>query len=213
MKKNIAVGARILTGRPELQGGARGRHRLSKIIDCDFERAEMTFCRPDLALRHRKIVDARGHDGCGRFDQNRDVEMILEQFAGVDSGLAAGADQEAAAALQFDKRRIWRRLGRRRKQCRHFRPGLRSLAGPSGGLADIGKLDRTRASSLRGYVGKQRRFLGARDRDWPVLCLNGPETSEFGTAQLVRIAQSPMPAPTDSLPAVGYPALTHSYQH
>src|SRR5260370_28934434 len=97
IKNNIAVRARIVTGRPELQGAARGRHRLSKIIDCDFERAEMTFCSPDPALRLRKIVDARRYDGCGRFDQDCDVEMILEQFAGLESRLVAAADQDNAA--------------------------------------------------------------------------------------------------------------------
>jgi hypothetical protein len=65
---------------------------------------------------------------------------------------------------------------------------------------------------LRGGVGKQRRFLGARDRDWPVLCRNRAETIEFDTAELGRIDRFAIAAATDRLGAEGHRAVTRADQ-
>jgi hypothetical protein len=141
IKNDIAARSRIVARWPERQYAARGRRGSREIVDHQLERAEMAFGVSDLSLRHRKIGYSRRHDRGGRFNQDRDVEMIPEQVAGFDSGFIATTDQNDAAAFELNQWHSRRGFGRRRKQRGHFRPGSGGLAGPSGRLPDIGKLD------------------------------------------------------------------------
>src|ERR1700686_1455817 len=59
IKNDIAIRLGIVAWRPEHQRAARGWYRLRKIIDRELERSEMTPGISDLALRHRKIINAR----------------------------------------------------------------------------------------------------------------------------------------------------------
>ena len=67
--------------------------------------------------------------------------MVLEQVAGFDGGFVTAADQDDAGAFEFDEGHKWRGPGRGREQRRHFRTGPGSVAGPSGRLPNIDKLD------------------------------------------------------------------------
>src|SRR5258706_3351193 len=119
----------------------------------------------DLSFRHRKIGHARRQDVRRRFNQYGDVEMVLEKVAGFDGSLVAATDENDAATLQLDGRHRRHGFGRRRKQCGHLWPRTASLTGPSGELADIGKLDRACAPAVRPPRGTQNRFLASASRE------------------------------------------------
>ena len=155
-----------------------------KVVDRDLERTEMARCAPNGALRHGKFGARGGAMVAGGFDQHGDVEMVLEQIAGFDCALVAAVDQDDAIALQLDRRRRWRRFGGRREQRCHLRSGSGGVARPAGRLADVGELYGMCAAGFRRRFGKQRRFLGAGDRERAVLGGNGPEAVEFGAAEL-----------------------------
>ena len=112
--------------------------------------------------------------------------MVLEQVAGFDGGFVAAADQDDAAALELNEGHGRHGLGRRRQQRRHLWPGLGSLAGPSGRLSNIGKLDRSGAASFRCRFGKNGCFLRTSDRQGRVLCRDGQEPVALGVAELGR---------------------------
>jgi hypothetical protein len=155
---------------------------LREIVDGDLECAEMAAGLSDFSLRYREIRPSRRHDRRRRFNQHGDVQMILEQVAGLDGHFVAPADENNTAALQVDDGHRWRGFGGCREQCRHFWPGLSGFTRPPGGLADIDELNRIGAATFRGYIGKQRGLLGASDRQRRVSRRNRAEPIEFGAA-------------------------------
>src|ERR1700726_1672556 len=108
----------------------------------------MTYGISDLPFRDWKNGQAWWCDRRWWFDKHGDVKMVLEQVSGFNCGFVAAADENDAAALQFDERYRRRRFGRRSKQRRHLWPRPGSIARPSGRLPNIGKVDRTGSSSF-----------------------------------------------------------------
>src|ERR1700692_1560650 len=102
IQNNIAARSSVIARWPEQQCAAPRWRRLREIVDRDLERAEMTPGISDLYFRHWEIVYSRRRDVRGRFDQHGDVKMVFEEIAGFDGNFVAAADENAAAAFQFD---------------------------------------------------------------------------------------------------------------
>src|ERR1700732_517253 len=102
VKDDIAARPSIVAGWPEKQCASRGGRGLREIIDRDLECAEVTAGVSDLSFGYRKIGVSRRRERRRRFNQDGDIKMLLEQVASFDSHLIAAADENDAAALQFD---------------------------------------------------------------------------------------------------------------
>ena len=94
IKDDVAGRAGVVARGPEGQYAARGRRGLGEIVDHDLKCAKMPFGAGHLAFRHRKYGAAWRRNGSRRLDQYGNVEMILEQVAGLDRGLVSTADRE-----------------------------------------------------------------------------------------------------------------------
>src|ERR1700730_3911195 len=182
IENDIADRACIIALWPERQYAARGRRSLREIVDCDLERAEMAFGVSDFSPRYRKLGYSRRYDRGGRFNQNGDVEMILEQVCGLGRPLLAAENQNDACAFELDERYSRYRFRRRREQCGHFRACSVGFTGPPGRLPNIGKLDRSFTTTFCRNVGKQTSFLRAGDREWCILRCNCAKAIELGAA-------------------------------
>ena len=150
--------------RSEGEGTSRRRRRRGVVVDHHLERAEMALGRPDRALDHRKLGDARRRDAVRVGDQHRDVEMLLEQVCGFDRFFVAAVDQRDAFARQADARQLRQRLGRNCNKRSHLRTGVGGVLRPACGFADVGERQRC---AFAGQFGEQRRFLGAADHNRP----------------------------------------------
>ena len=94
IKNDVARRAGVVARGPEGQCAARGRRGLCEIVDHDFKCAEMPLGAGHLAFRHRKNGAACRSKGSRWLDQYGDVEMILQQVAGLDRGRVATVDRE-----------------------------------------------------------------------------------------------------------------------
>ena len=184
IEDDVAARAGSTARGSEGQCPARGWQGLRKVIDLDLKRAEMPLGSCNLALRYRKDGGAWRCDGCRRLDQDGDVEMVLEQVAGLDRRLVATADENDPVALQFDRGRRWRRLGRGCQQRSHLWPGSTGLTGPSSGLANVGKLNRNGATAFGRDVAEQRGPRRAGDRERTIFGGDRAEEVKLRTAEL-----------------------------
>ncbi len=182
VEHEIAARHRAVAGRGEVQRPARGRRRLGVAVDGELERAEIALGRADRALHHREIGHPRWRHLGRRLDQHRDVEVILEQVAGLDRPFVAAVDQDHALAAQPDERNFRRRLGGGREQRGHLGTRRIGILRPAGSLADIGVSDVGGPSRFR----KQRRLLGAAHNQPLAAGRGGAEFIEFRPAQLAR---------------------------
>ncbi len=146
----------------------------------------MSCGRADLAFHDRKLGDTRRRDGRRRLDHHSDVEMLLEQSAGLNGFLAAAVDQDNAAALDIDQRNVRHRLGGCREKRRHLGSSLGAVARPPRGLAKIGVTDRTGPPILRRNIREKRRLLRAADGQSRRASRQSSEAVEFGAAKLPR---------------------------
>src|SRR5229473_7130097 len=96
VKNDITARPCIVARWLEQQCASRGGRGLREIIDRDLECAEMTAGVSDLSFRYRKIGVSRRRDRRRRFNQDGDIEMVLEQVASFDSRLIAAADEDDA---------------------------------------------------------------------------------------------------------------------
>ncbi len=112
--------------------------------------------------------------------------MLLQQVASLDRGLVAAVDQDDPAAFQLDHRRGCGDFGRGGQQRGHLRSRAVGIAGPSGGLADVGKLYRIRTIIFGSNLRKQRRLLRAGHRERTIFGGDSLESAEFGAAELRR---------------------------
>ena len=87
---------------PERECAAGGGRGLGKVVDRELECAEMALGRADVPLHNRKLRAARRGDSRRRLEQHGDVEVILEQIAGLDRALVAAVDENDALALDID---------------------------------------------------------------------------------------------------------------
>src|SRR5215813_15011266 len=96
VENNVAMRHRTVARRSEHERTARGGGWGGKVVDDDFESAEMAFGGANPALHHVKSVDAQGCDVNGPSDHDRDVEMLLEEIGGLDCLHVAAIDHDGA---------------------------------------------------------------------------------------------------------------------
>nr|WP_244642965.1 hypothetical protein [Bradyrhizobium symbiodeficiens] len=112
--------------------------------------------------------------------------MVLQQIAGLDRGLVAAVDQDDSAALQLDHFHGRGDFSRGSQQRGHLRPRALGVIGPSGGLADVGKLYRIRTIIFGGDLRKQRRLPCAGDCKRTIVGCDYSKSPKLGTAELRR---------------------------
>ncbi len=143
----------------------------------------MTRGGTDIALHDGKVGDPRrGYVRAG-LHEHGDVEMVLEQEAGLDRRVVAAVDERNAFALEAHEGNLGRGLGGCGNERCHLRAGCRAVLRPARGLADVdvgnvaaGAFDRLR---------EQRRLLHAADRERGIAGCGGAELVELGAAELV----------------------------
>ena len=164
IEDQIAGRGRAVARRPEHELRARGGRRQRVIVDRKFELPEMSARVADRALEHGKFVGPARHHVAGPGEKHGDVETIGETLRGLDGDLVAAIDQRDAAALQRhqrDRRHVFARCGNQRRGFWSRRGGVLR---PAAGLADVDEGELGLRRILRDFP-KQRRFLGAGDRD------------------------------------------------
>ena len=125
-------------------------------------------------------------DGRRRLDQDRDVEMVLQEIAGFDGLLAAAIDENDAFAFQADDGRVRQGFVCRRQKRGHLRSRLGGVARPAGRLADIDILNGSGAPESCRRLDEARGFLRATDRQRRVLAGNRLEPVDLRPAELAR---------------------------
>ena len=164
IEDQIAGRGRAVARGPEHELRARGGQRQRIVVDRKLERAEMSAGVADRALENGKLVAAARRHVAGLCQQHGDVETIGETLRGLDGDLVAAIDQRDAAALQRHQRNRRHLFVRRGNQRRGLRAGGGSVVRPAAGLADVDEGELGLREILRDFP-KQRRFLGAGDRD------------------------------------------------
>ena len=107
----------------------------------------------------------------------------LSSVGGLDRGFVAAVDQDHAFAVEAHERDVGGRLGGRRDQRRHLRPGRLRVLRPAGGLADVDEAD---VGAFVGDLREQRRFLRAGDGERPSRRGGFSEGLELQPAELMR---------------------------
>ena len=164
----------------------RGRRCFGELVDHQVERPQMSLDTGDPTLCNRTVGATWRRDHGWWRNQHGDVEMLLQQIASLNGGLVAAVDQDDPAAFQLDHWRRCRDFGRGGQQRCHLRPSAVGVTGPSGGLADIGKLYRIRTIIFVRNPREQRGLLRAGDRKRTILDRNRLKSIKLGTAKLRR---------------------------
>ena len=98
IKHEIAARSRAIAGRLKNEGVTRGGAGCRVIVDDEFEGAEIAPGAADGSLDDREGRGGGRHDLLRSRDHDRDVEMIGQQFAGLDRALVPAIDQDHAFA-------------------------------------------------------------------------------------------------------------------
>ena len=155
-------------------------------VDCDIERAQMAGGRADRAHHHREIGDCPRGDGRGRLEQDRDVEMVLQENPGFDGLLAAAIDENDAFAFETDDGRVRQGFVCRRQKRGHLRSATGRVTRPAGRLADIDILNGSGARESCRRLDEARGFLRATDCQRRILAGDCLEPVDFRSAKLAH---------------------------